>query len=136
MYLWFVKNWNKLFLMVVPYYIYFLWEKNIRLQDMELKYTSYVISNFGSAIVVFYGYPENLTTTDNTHKCCLTWHFKEKKYVFLRNTVNKHIVINVILTELKKPECNMFHLYNDADIDIRKLSVQSSKFLEMSCQWN
>ena len=30
------------------------------------------------------------------------------------------------MTELKKPGCNAFHLYHDADIDITKLSVQSS----------
>ena len=55
-----------------------LWEKNISWQDTGLKYTSYVISNFRSASVVFDGYPENLTTTDNTHKCCWTCYFKEK----------------------------------------------------------
>ena len=30
-----------------------LWEKSIRSQDKEMKYTSYVISNFRSASVVF-----------------------------------------------------------------------------------
>ena len=49
-----------------------LWEKNIRCQDIGLKYTSYVISNFRSASVVFDGYPETLNTTDNTHYCSLT----------------------------------------------------------------
>ena len=49
-----------------------LWEKNISWQDTVLKYTSYVISNFRSATVVFDRYPENLTTTDNTHKYRLT----------------------------------------------------------------
>ena len=52
--------------------------------------------------------------------------FQGKKDAFLRNTVNKYRVINVMLTELKKPECNAFHSYDDADIDITKLSVQSS----------
>ena len=41
-------------------------------------------------------------------------------------TVNKHCVINVILTEFKKPECNAFHSYDDVDIDIIELRVQSS----------
>ena len=59
-----------------------LWEKNIRWQDTGLKYTSYIISNFWSAIVVFDGYPENLTRTDNTHKCHLTCYFKETKMHF------------------------------------------------------
>ena len=45
---------------------------------------------------------------------------------FLRNPVTKHCVVNVVLTELKKPGCNAFHSYDDADIDITKLSVQSS----------
>ena len=45
--------------------------KNIRWQDTGLKYTSCVISNFRSASAVFDGYPENVTTTDNTHKCRL-----------------------------------------------------------------
>ena len=52
--------------------------------------------------------------------------FKGKKDAFLRNTANKHRLINVILTELKKPGCNAFHLYDDAEFDITKLSVQSS----------
>ena len=56
--------------------------------------------------------------------------FQGKKDVFLKNAVNKHRVINVILAELKKPECDAFHSYDDADIDVPKLSVQN--FLEMS----
>ena len=51
--------------------------------------------------------------------------FQDKNDAFLRNT-NKHRAINVILTELKKPGCNAFHSYDDADIDITKLSVQNS----------
>ena len=43
-----------------------LWDKNIRCQDTGLKYTSYVISSFRSAYVVFDGYPEALNATDNT----------------------------------------------------------------------
>ena len=46
--------------------------------------------------------------------------FQRKKDAFLRNTVNKHRVINFILTDLKKPECNAYHSYDDADIDINK----------------
>ena len=91
-----------------------------------MKYTSYVISNFGSASVVFDDYPENLTTINNSNKCCLTCYFKEKKDAFLRNTVKKHCIINVILTEHKKPECNALHSYDDAYIDFTKVSVQSS----------
>ena len=68
----------------------------------------------------FYGYPNNLATTDNSHKCRFTYNFKEKKDAFLRNTVNKHRVINFILTDLKKPQCNAYHSYDDADIDINK----------------
>ena len=47
-----------------------LWE------DTGLKYISCVISNFRSTSFVFDDYPENLTTTNNTHKRCLTcfWH--------------------------------------------------------------
>ena len=52
--------------------------------------------------------------------------FQGKNDAFLRNTANKHRVINVILTELKKPEFNAFHLYEDTDIDITKLRVKSS----------
>ena len=51
--------------------------------------------------------------------------FKEKKDVFLRNTVNKHCVNNVILTARKKLEGNAFHSYDDGYIDFAKLSVQS-----------
>ena len=50
--------------------------------------------------------------------------FQGKKDAFLRNTANKHHVIIVILTEPKKPRCNVFHSY-DPDIDITKLRVQS-----------
>ena len=56
--------------------------------------------------------------------------FQGRKDAFLKNTVNKHRVINVILAELKKSECDAFHSYDDADIDVTKLSVQN--FLEMS----
>ena len=60
-----------------------------------------------NASVVFGGYSENLTTTDKTHMCRLTSYFKKKKDdAFLRNTDNKHFVINVTLIELKKPGCN------------------------------
>ena len=52
--------------------------------------------------------------------------FEEKNDAFLRNTANKHHAINVILTELEKPWFKVFHLYDNADIDITKLSVQSS----------
>ena len=52
--------------------------------------------------------------------------FQGKNDVFLRNIANKHHVINVVLTELKKPGCNAFHLYDDAGIDITKFSVQNS----------
>ena len=52
--------------------------------------------------------------------------FQHKNDVFLRNAANKHRAINIILTELEKPGCKAFYLYDDADIDITKLSVQSS----------
>ena len=39
--------------------------------------------------------------------------FERKKDAFL-------FVINIILTELRKPRCNAFHSYDDADIDITK----------------
>ena len=53
--------------------------------------------------------------------------FLGNKDPFLRKVVNKHSVINVILTELKKPRYNAFRSYDDdADIDITKSSVQSS----------
>ena len=55
--------------------------------------------------------------------------FQGKNDAFLRNTANKHRVINIILTEFKKPGFNAFHLYNGGDIDITK--VKCSKFLEM-----
>ena len=56
--------------------------------------------------------------------------FQGKNDAFLNKTDNRHRVINVILTELKKPGCNAFHLYDSADIDITK--VKCLKFLEMS----
>ena len=56
--------------------------------------------------------------------------FQGKNDAFLRNTANKHRVINVMLTELKKPGRNAFPLYDVADIDITK--VECSKFLEIS----
>ena len=67
------------------------------------------MSNFRSANIVFDGYPETVNTTDNTHKCLLTCYLKKKKNVFVRNTSNKHRVINVTMTELIKPGCNVFH---------------------------
>ena len=52
--------------------------------------------------------------------------FQDKNDAFLRSTANKHRSINIILTEFEKPGCKTFHLYDDTDIDIAKLSVQSS----------
>ena len=52
--------------------------------------------------------------------------FQGKNDGFLRNIANKHLVISVILTELKKPGCNAVHLYDDPDIGITKLSIQNS----------
>ena len=52
--------------------------------------------------------------------------FQDKYDAFMKNIANKHRSINVILTEFEKPRCKTFHLYDDADIDITKLSVQSS----------
>ena len=49
-----------------------------------------------------------------------------KKDAFLKNVTNKHCVINVILTDLKKPECNAYHSYDDADIDINKAKCSKS----------
>ena len=52
--------------------------------------------------------------------------FQRKQNAFLRNTANKHRVTHVTLTELMKPGCNSFHLYDNAAIGTTKLSVQSS----------
>ena len=43
-----------------------------------------------------------------------------KKNAFIRNTPNKHRVINVTWTELTKSGCNVFHFYNDAAIGTTK----------------
>ena len=42
------------------------------------------------------------------------------------NAVWHAISIDIILTELEKPGCKGFHLYVDPDIDITKLSAESS----------
>ena len=55
--------------------------------------------------------------------------FQGKNDAYLMSTANIHRVINIILTELKKPGFNAFHLHNGADTDITK--VKCSKFLEM-----
>ena len=58
--------------------------------------------------------------------------FRWKKNASLRNTANKHRIVNVISTELKKVGCNGF---DDANIGYYKVSF--SKFLETSynCNW-
>ena len=53
---------------------------------------------------------------------------QDKNNVFLKNTANKHRAINIMLTELEKPGCKAFHLYDDALI----LQSQVFKVLEMS----
>ena len=112
-----------------------LWGKNIRWQDTGLKCIRYVISDFRGNSDVFDEYAENPTTTDNTHKCSLTCYFKND--AFLRNTSSKYLVINGILTELKKSGCNEFHLYDNTDIDITKLNGQSSvKYLTIEISEN
>ena len=52
--------------------------------------------------------------------------FQGKNDAFLRNIANKHRVINVILTELKKPGCNAFHLHDGADTYINKVKYSKS----------
>ena len=52
--------------------------------------------------------------------------FQGKKNAFLKDTADKHRLINVTLTELMKPGCNAFHSNDDAAIGTTKLSVQSS----------
>ena len=53
------------------------------------------------------------------------WHaISRKKGCISKKHCQKHCVINVLLVQLKKPGCNAFHSYDDADIDITKLSVQ------------
>ena len=52
--------------------------------------------------------------------------FQGKNDAFLRNFANKHRVINIILTELKKPGLNAFHYIMDLTLILQKLSVQSS----------
>ena len=64
--------------------------------DTELKYISYVISNFWSTNVVFNAYPENVTTTDNTHKCCLAYYLKTKMTR----------VIQKLYKEARRLQCN------------------------------
>ena len=44
--------------------------------------------------------------------------FQGKKNAILGNTVNKQRVINVIMTEFKKPGCNALYSSDDADIDM------------------
>ena len=101
-------------------------KKNIRCQDAGLKYTSYVISNFRSVSVVCDGYPETLKHNWWLQEMPLDMLFQRKQNAFLRNTANKHRVTHVTLTELMKPGCNSFHLYDNAAIGTTKLSVQSS----------
>ena len=44
--------------------------------------------------------------------------FQIKNNAFLKDTANKHHVINDVSTEFKKAGCNAFHSSDDADIDI------------------
>ena len=88
-------------------------------------------SKFQECQCCFDGYPENLTTADNTHKCRLACYFKEKRMQF-QGTLNKQRVINVIMTEFKKPGCNALYSSDDADIDMTLIQSQVSKFLEIS----
>ena len=62
-----------------------------------------------------------MTPINSVWQCC-----QDKSDELLRNTANKHRAINIILTELEKPGCKAFRLFDDADIDIKKLTVQSS----------
>ena len=66
-------------LMLILHWIYFCRRK---ISGTGVKYTGYVISTFRNATVVFDGYPENVTTTDNTNEYRLTCYFKEKTMNF------------------------------------------------------
>ena len=113
-------------------------QKNARQQNIALKSTNYLISNFKSAIVVFDGYPETSTTKDNPHKRSVGKAtflrtefepdilFQAKKDVFLSNSTNKQLIMNVASNKLQKGRCYVFHSHDDADVGIVRAAVQSS----------
>ena len=55
-----------------------------------------------------------------------------KKNAYLKNTANKHRVINVTLTELMKPGCNAFYSEDDAPIATTELNILKYLITEIS----
>ena len=100
--------------------------------------TQYVESKYKSAVVVFDGYRDHLSTKDCTHtrrsrlqpgvtvEFDLSMKLQTKKEVFLSNPKNKQRFINMLGTKLKSKGCVVHHARGDADVLIVDTAIAAS----------
>ncbi len=112
------------------------WMKGATFNEILTVYTDYVSRKYGSAIVVFDGYPSK-STKDMTHQrrmkglASTTVTFTEtmqltmKKAQFLSNTENKRF-INMLSAKLVESNCRTHQASEDADLFIVKMAVKSA----------
>ena len=113
------------------------WHNDSTFRDIARYYASFVTANYGQATVVFDGYTSEYTIKDMTHNHRTNTIFPSvnftpdmiftgSKEMFLTNKGNKQKIITLIAEEIQQG-CSVIHAVDDADIDIVKTAVESSK---------
>jgi len=101
-------------------------------------YADFTVRHYSLATVVFDGYGEGPSIKDNTHQrrgqnihpvvhFTAETEFTGKKDAFLSRASNKQGLIDLISDELRKRACTVINATGDADVDIVKAAVESSR---------
>ena len=113
------------------------WMKGATFNEICIVYTEYVSKKYGSAIIVFDGYPSK-STKDMTHQrrmkglASTTVTFTEampltmKKAQFLSNKENKQRFINMLSEKLVETNIRTYQASEDADLLIVQKAVESA----------
>lgn len=113
------------------------WAEGSTYSSIADAYASFTTKLYGQATVVFDGYG-GPTTKDNTHQRRKTaavrkvnitesTKFVGKKDDFLSNETNKQSLIDMIAVRLRQNDCHVVQAEGDADVDIVKAAVSSSR---------
>ena len=116
------------------------WKTRDSYGTIAQSYADFTVRHYGLATVVFDGYGGGPSIKDNTHKrrgqnTHPIVHFTEetefsgrpKKDDFLSRDKNKEGLIALISSEMRKKGCNVINAPGDADVEIVKAAVQSSR---------
>lgn len=114
------------------------WQNGLTYEEIAKKYSSFVLSHYGSALVVFDGYKCGQSIKDNTHarrskavgqtvNFSAQMKFNGHKSTFLSNKMNKQRIIDLTGMHLTQQGCQVVHSNDDADLDIVMACVESAK---------